>query len=121
MNTDGDFQYIIALEIIAICRLDSKTPPGTLGCQLQCSTTAKVTGLLPYGQPGNAEQSCCADRHTGHTSGQNWPEHRLFPRGTRGDKEGGGLSTVTNLLALLLEGQVKATHPTLEGFRAPAF
>lgn len=76
VNTDGDFQYIIALEIIVVCREDSKTPPGTLGCQLQSGAAAKVTGFLPYGQAGSTEQSCSAD--TCHTSGPNWPEHRLF-------------------------------------------
>lgn len=45
VHTDGDFQSIIALEIIIVCRLDSKTPPGTLGCQQQRGAAAKVTGF----------------------------------------------------------------------------
>lgn len=51
-NTDDDSQYITALEIIIVQRVDSKTPPGMLGCQLQHGKSAKVTGLFPYGQPG---------------------------------------------------------------------
>lgn len=82
VNTDSDFQYITALEIIIFCRVDSKTPPGTLGCQLQRGTAAKVTGLLPYGQPGRAQQSCSADTHT--TSGQSWSDHRLVLWVTKG-------------------------------------
>lgn len=120
MNTDGDFQYIIALEIIVVCRVDSKTPPGTLGCQLQRGTAAKVTGLLPYGQAGSPEQSCSAD--TCHTSGPHWPEYRPVSRSTKGARrEVWGVSTVTNTLVLLLERQVKAIHPTFKGFGVPAF
>lgn len=40
------------MEIIIVQRVDSKTPPGILGCQLQHGKSANVTGLFPYGQPG---------------------------------------------------------------------
>lgn len=45
MNTGGGLQYILALEIIIVHRVDSKTPPGTLGRQLQYGSAARVTGL----------------------------------------------------------------------------
>lgn len=77
-NTDDDSQYITALEIIIVHRVDSKTPPGMLGCQLQCGTAAKVTGLLPYGQPGSTGKSSFAYTH--HTSGQGFSDHRLVLR-----------------------------------------
>lgn len=72
-NTDDDFQYITALEIIIVHRVDSKTPPGMLGCQLQHGKSPKVTGLLPYGQPGTAHlwprmlrpQACCVSTEPG--------------------------------------------------------
>jgi hypothetical protein len=47
-NTDDDSQYITALQISIVFRVDSKTPPGRLGRQPQYSAAAKVTGLLPY-------------------------------------------------------------------------
>lgn len=98
VHADGDFQSIIVLEIIIVCRVDSKTPPGTLGCQHQHGTAAKVTGLLPYGQPGSTQQSCSAD--TGHTSGQNW----LILWTTKEARwEAWGVSTVTHLLVVPLQ------------------
>ena len=62
----------------SVCRADSKTPPGALGCQQQRGTAAKVTGLPPYGQPGSTQESRSAD--TCHTSGQN----QLVPWATQG-------------------------------------
>lgn len=120
VNTDGHLGYITALKMILVYRIESKPPPGTMGCQLQPGTVAKVTGLLPYGKAGCMEHSCSA--HTCHTSGQKWPGHRLLSWGTgeaRG--EGWGVSTVTNLLTLLLEGQVKGIHSTFESFKVPAY
>lgn len=96
-NTDGNFQYIIALEIIIVCRADSKAPPGTLGCQLQHGTAAKVTGLLPYGQPGNAEQSCSVDTYATPLA-QTSQNTGLFDGAQKEpDEKHRGLSAVTNL------------------------
>lgn len=117
VNTDGDFQYIRALEIIVVCREDSKAPPGTLGCQLQRGAAAKVTGLLPYGQAGSTEQSCSAD--TCHTSGPNRPEHRLFHGAQRSQMRSVG--SVDQPTHPASGKTIKAIHPTSEGFRGPAF
>ena len=119
VHTDGHFGCIIALEMILVCRLDGKPTPGTRGCQLQPGTLVKVTTLLPYGQAGCTEHSCSA--HTCHTSGQKWPGHRLLSWDTQGARgEAWGVSSVTNLLTLLLGGQVKVIHLTFESFKVPA-
>lgn len=80
-------------------RADSKTPPGRLGCQFKCRTAAKVTGLLPYGQPGTQGRAAL---HTGRTSGQGWSEHRLI---LRARWEAWGLQTCNNLLSLCFWGK----------------
>lgn len=117
--SDGHLGSIIVLEMTLDCRLDSKPPPGTLGCQLQPGSVVKVTGLLPYGQAGCTEHGCC--RNTRHTSVQKWPGHRLVSWGTEGARgEAWGVSTGNNLLTLLLEGDVKGTRPTFKSCKVPA-
>ena len=73
MHTDGDFQSIVALEIIIVCRLDSKTPPGTLGCQHQRGAAAKVTGFS-HTHNLAAHSKAVLHRHMPHL----WPKLACF-------------------------------------------
>lgn len=110
MHTDGDFQSTIALEIIIVCRLDSKTPPGTLGCQQQRGAAAKVTGF------SHTHNLAAHSKALLQTHATPLPQKSLGHKRARGELW--GVSTVTHLLAPLCK--VKATHPTFQVFTAPA-